>query len=114
MYVVKESSLVTENHFQQLWIKVQCKKLKSFLLCTAYRPPDRPVSFLDELGSALMDCLLPGLEVILLANGDLSCDLMDSCVGGRALLNFFAEFNLTQLVKERTRVNETSQTLIDI
>ena len=110
--VVKESSLVTENHFQQLWIKVQCKKLKSFLLCTAYRPPDTPISLLDGLGSVLMDCLLPGLEVILL--GDLNCNLMDSCASGRALLDFCAEFNLTQLVKGPTRVTETSQTLIDI
>jgi hypothetical protein len=110
--VIKKSSLVTENLFQQLWIKVQCKKLKSFLLCAAYRPPDTPIGFLDDLGNALIDCLLPGLEVILV--GDLNCNLMDSCVSGRALSDFCVEFNLTQLVKEPTRVTDTSQTLIDV
>jgi hypothetical protein len=68
---------------------------------------------LDDLGNALIDCLLPGLEVILV--GDLNCNLMDSCVSGRALsADFCVEFNLTQLVKEPTRVTDTSQTLIEV
>ena len=45
--VVHLSPAVTECNFQQLWLKVQCKKFKSFLLCTAYRPPNSPISFLD-------------------------------------------------------------------
>ena len=36
--VITELSAVSDCNFQQLWLKVQCKKLKSFLLCTVYRP----------------------------------------------------------------------------
>ena len=47
--VVTEFSAVSDCNFQQLWLKVQCKKLKSFLLCTVYRPPNSPISFLEDL-----------------------------------------------------------------
>ena len=33
-------SSVSEYSFQQLWFKVQCRKFRSFLLCTVFRPPD--------------------------------------------------------------------------
>ena len=35
------SEISSKNHedFQQLWIKVQIRQSKSFLICTAYRPP---------------------------------------------------------------------------
>ena len=45
---VNHLSSVSETDFQQLWIKLRCKKLKSFLLCTVYRPPSTPMSFLEH------------------------------------------------------------------
>lgn len=59
-----------------------------------------------------MDSLLTGMEFIII--GDLNCNLQGNCSDGRALSNFCSALNLTQLVKETTRVTETSQTLIDI
>lgn len=59
-----------------------------------------------------MDSLLTGMEVIII--GDLNCNLQGNCSDGRALYNFCSALNLTQLVKEPTRVTEISQTLIDI
>lgn len=50
--VIEKWSTVFESNFQQLWLKVQCKKFKSFLLCTAYRPPDTPKDFLETLSEA--------------------------------------------------------------
>ena len=43
--VIEKWSSVSESNFQQLQLKVQCKKFKSFLLCTVYRPPDAPIDF---------------------------------------------------------------------
>ena len=57
-------------NLKQFWLKVQCKKLKSFLLCTVYRPPSSPISFLEDLEKALLDSLLAGMEVIII--GDLN------------------------------------------
>ena len=100
------------SNFQQLWLKVQCKKFKSFLVCTVYRPPDAPISFLEELGRTLVDSLLQGVNIIIL--GDLNCDVLGNCPDGRALEDFCSTFNLTQLVKAPTRVSETSKTIIDV
>ena len=110
--VVTEFSAVTDCNFKQLWLNVQCKKLKSFLLCTVYRPPSSPISFLEDLEKAFLDSLLAGMEVIII--GDLNCNLQGNCPDGRALFDFCSTLNLTQLVKEPTRVTERSQTLIDI
>ena len=110
--VLEEWSSVSERNFQQLWLKVQCKKFKSFLVCTVYRPPDAPISFLEELGRTLVDSLLQGVNIIIL--GDLNCDVLGNCPDGRALEDFCSTFNLTQLVKAPTRVSETSKTIIDV
>ena len=91
---------------------MQCKKLKSFMLCTVYRPPSSPINFLEDLNINFMDFLLSGLDVILL--GDLNCNLLGSCSDGQALLDFCAPTNLVQLVKDLTRITETSQSLIDV
>ena len=59
-----------------------------------------------------MDSLLLGMEVIII--GDLNCDLQGNSPDGRALSDFSSTLDLTQLVKEPTRVTDKSQTLIDI
>ena len=92
--------------------KVQCKKFKSFLLCTVYRPPNSPITFPEDIEKTIVDSLLLGTEVIII--GDLNCNLQGNCPNGRALSDFCSTFNLTQLVKEPTRVTNRSQTLIDV
>lgn len=71
-----------------------------------------PISFLEDLENVFVDSLLTGMEVIII--GDLNCNLHGNCSDDRALSNFCSALNLTQLVKEPTRVTERSQTLIDI
>ena len=63
--VIEKWSSVSESNFQQLWLKVQCKKFKSFLLCTVYRPPDAPIDFLENLSETFVDSLLHGSNVII-------------------------------------------------
>ena len=99
-----ELSAFSYCNFQQLWLKVQCKKLKSFLLCTIYRPPNSPITFLEDIEKTFVDFLLLGMEVIII--GDLNCNLQGNCPDGRALSDFCATFNLTQMVKEPTRVTD--------
>ena len=60
----------------------------------------------------IVDSLLLGMEVIII--GDLNCNRQGNCPDGRALSDFCSTFNLTQLVKEPTRVTDRSQTLIDV
>ena len=46
--VVKEFSGISESGVHQLWLLVQHRKLKSLLVCIVYRPPDTPISFLND------------------------------------------------------------------
>lgn len=114
--IIAELSAVSDCNFQKLWLKVQCKKLKSFLLCTVYRPPNSPpnspITFIEDIEKTFVDSLLLGMEVIII--GDLNCNLQGNCPDGRTLSDFCATFNLTQMVKEPTRVTDKSQTLIDV
>ena len=91
---------------------MQCKKFKSFLLCTVYRPPDAPIDFLENLSETFVDSLLHGSNVIIL--GDLNCNLIGGDPDGHALSDFCSTFGLSQLVKTATRVTEKSKSLIDV
>ena len=92
-----------------MWLKVQCKKFKSFLLGTVYRPPDAHINFLENLSETFVDFLLRGLNVIIL--GDLNFNLFGSDPNGRALSGSCLTFGLSQLVKIATRVTEKSSHL---
>ena len=108
--VIEKWSLLSESNFQQLWLKVQCKKFKSFLLCTVYRPLDAPIDFLEGLSETFVDSLLHGSNVLIL--GDLNCNVLGTDPDGRTLINFCSTFGLTQVVKTATRVTENSKSLI--
>ena len=103
---------MSESNFQQLWLKAQCKKFKSFLLCTVYGPPDAPIDFLEGLSETFVDSLLHGLNVLIL--GDLNCNVLGTDPDGRTLINFCSTFGLTQVVKTATRVTENFKSLIDV
>ena len=73
---------------QQLWLKVQCRKSKSFLLCAAYRPDLVSMSrFLDDFITSFMESLLLGMEGMVA--GDLNADILpgSSCPEGQALMD---------------------------
>ena len=67
-------SNISENSFPQLWLNVNCKKLKPFLLCTVYRSPNTPTSFLETLSESFMDSQLVGSEVVILRDLILRCN----------------------------------------
>ena len=94
------------------WLKVQCKKCKSFLLCTVYRPPDAPIDFLENLSERFVDYLLHGSNVIIM--GDLNCNRIGSDREGHVLSDFCSTFGLSHFVKTATRVTGKSKSLIDV
>ena len=86
-------SLVSGKGFQQLWLKVQSRRYRSFVIFTAYRPPSTPLNFMDDLAESLIESLLLGLDVIIL--GDLNCNLLQDKAESHALSDFCSTFNLT-------------------
>ena len=109
---IENLSSVTSDGLQQLWLKVEMRSCKSFLLNTVYRPPSTPVKFLDDLTRVFIDSLLRGLDIFVIS--DLNCNLLSEDYESRAFSDFCTTLNLTQLIKSPTRITESSQSLIDV
>ena len=50
--ILKDLSGTSTTWFQQLWLQVQYKKIRSFVICAVYRPPDCHVSCFEDFVSA--------------------------------------------------------------
>lgn len=62
--VLKDLSRNSDSGFHQLWVQVQQKKLKSFLLCVTYRTPDCPLScFVEDFIHQYLQALTYGKSV---------------------------------------------------
>ena len=112
---IDKLSTTTDANSQQLWLKVWCRKSKSFLLCAAYRPDSEAMSrFLDDFTASYMDSPLLGMEVMV--TGYLNADILLGypCPEGRALMDLWDSLNLSQLVTQPTRTTDTSVMLIDV
>ena len=111
--ILKDLSGTSTTWFQQLWLQVQYKKIRLFVICAVYRPPDCHVScFEDFLKPSSTYALSLNKPVIIL--GDLNCNLLQQNPDGLSLLNFVSELNLKQLITSPTRITESSESLIDV
>ena len=111
--ILKDLSGTSTTWFQQLWLQVQYKKIRSFVICAVYRPPDCHVScFEDFLKPSSTHALSLNKPVIIL--GDLNYNLLQQNPDGLSLLNFVSELNLEQLITSPTRTTEFSESLIDV
>ena len=64
----KEMSVTSETGFQQLWVQIQLEKLRSIVLCVAYRPEYCPVScFVDNFMDKYSQALTFGKNIIIAA-----------------------------------------------
>ena len=112
--VLKELSSISERNFHQLWINVQCKKLKSTIICVTYRPDDSPLSSFEEvLKPSYIQALLLDKPITII--GDLNCDgLKKTGPEFKALEKFYTDMNLKQLITKPTRITATTQSLLDV
>lgn len=116
--VIRRTDLEKSN-VEGLWPEVCLPKSRSFLVGTFYRPPTSSNHSVKDLMPVLEDTLqaatATGKEVII--TGDLNCDLSakrslpTECKQLKSLLK--AE-NLTQLIKQPTRITQDSSTLLDV
>jgi hypothetical protein len=111
--ILKDLTGISQSGFHQLWLQIQHKKIRSFLLCVTYRPPDSPVShFVDEFTDAYAK---PSLMVKWCwLYGDLNCDLLKCSSESDAFYNLCSILNLSQLVTLPTRVTPTTSSQIDV
>ena len=100
-----------------LWIELIRDKCKPTFICCAYRAPDVDFNgFISSLQNSMSAVDLKKSDVIIL--GDLNVNMLPKSKipkkDKQELLNFSRAFDLTQLIKEPTRVSDTSRTQIDL
>lgn len=112
--VLHEISEISETGLHQLWIKIQVRNLKSFLVSTTYRPPNVPITCINtDLSTSLVAALLYNNPVYIL--GDLNCNLLDPNIPeSQTLIEFCQSFNLSQVVTKPTRLTDKSESLLDV
>ena len=111
---LNDLSYIADSGLHMLWLRVQVGNLRSFLICTAYRPPNAPLNcFETDFSRTLVSALLMSKPIYIL--GDLNCNVLNTgdpaC---QALLNFCSTFNLVQLITQPTRITESLATLLDV
>ena len=99
------------------WFKIVRQKCKPILICSVYKAPDADLeSFISSLEDTLLKLDYSNSDLVLL--GDFNVDFSPykgkQNPAKQKLLNFTRLLELSQLVKEPTRVTDTSQTTIDL
>ena len=93
---------------EALWIQLQTIEGK-VLLCCCYRPPDQG-AFWDLFNTVLDDVKSDGSKYMFIL-GDINAD--PNTANGRKLHQLCMEQNLDCMVKEPTRITNTSATILD-
>ena len=95
-------------------LEIQKPNSCPFLIATWYRPPNTPLDYFKKFEMFLKEADARYSEIYIL--GDLNCNILSNPpeVHTTHLLDLMVDYQLAQLIKEPTRVNAKSQTLIDV
>ena len=111
--VLKDISHLSDNYFHQFWLKLQCRKLRSVVICVSYRPPGCPVSCFEELlKPSYIQALTMNKPIAVL--GDLNCNVLKESPESDALSNFLCKTILKQIITTPTGITDTCESLIDV
>ena len=104
-----------EDGIECIWTEVLVKNSKPILVGNLYRPPDSsdylPEDFNDRFETMLSNVCCEDKETLLL--GDFNCDY-SKANKNQPLKSIIASFGLHQQVTTPTRIDETSQSMIDL
>lgn len=111
---LSEICYISESGLHQLWLKIQVRNFKSFLVCAAYRPPNAHLECFDsDFRNTLFSALSLNLPVYIL--GDVNCNLLGlQDPPAQAFVSFCSCFNLSQVISLPTRITESTESLIDV
>ena len=101
---------------QCLWIEITPPKIRGFIFCSCYRPPnvDNEAAYVEGLRNMLT--VVADREKEIVTTGDLNFDLKQSNkpASTKRFINMTKEFSLRQIIDNFTRITEHSKTLIDL
>ncbi|XP_028518360.1 uncharacterized protein LOC114576263, partial [Exaiptasia diaphana] len=108
---------LNRTDYEYVWIELLRNKCKPTLICCAYRAPDvNAKDFISSLSNSMSSIDLDKSDVVLL--GDLNVNLLKNSKGCKKdkqeLLKFSRTYDFKQLIKEPTRITDTSRSLIDL
>jgi len=119
MYINKNSDFTYKlrtdlmpTELEMIIVEIVCSKSKPFIVISWYRPESEIVLF-DHFQCILEKIEEENKDVIVI--GDVNCDLLTdnpSCYT-KKMKEITDSFNMTQLIKEATRVTENTESLID-
>ncbi|KAK3105551.1 hypothetical protein FSP39_000258 [Pinctada imbricata] len=99
-----------QGHIETIWLEVVIPNNKSIFLCSAYRPPSAPTSWIEYLSDEITSaCSCNNNEIILC--GDFNIYYLND--PPRYWTNALEQFEFTQVIDKPTRVTDKSATLID-
>ena len=99
-----------EGSIESIWIELFVPGSKSILLCSAYRPPSSPTSWVDGLANEVRKASLCDDTEVILA-GDFNLDYVTR--PPQFWINAIEEFHMSQIITTPTRVTVKSATLLD-
>ena len=103
-----------EENLELIWCKIDPPFHASFLICCFYRSPSVSLSDSMELFLNNLDTVT-GSKLEYIVIGDLNINCLEDTFNNRNEIQYLCDlFNISQLVKEPTRVTTTSKTLIDV
>ncbi|XP_072043447.1 uncharacterized protein [Amphiura filiformis] len=109
--VFKEKSNLHDDSIEALWIEINLPHTKPLLLGTVYRVPNSKVDYIDKLDQVFQNHTSLYDDVIIV--GDFNLDLSKRYEASK--VNTLATHsNMKQLIKDYTRITETSKTKIDL
>ena len=100
---------IEASNIEAPWVEISLPNAKPFLICTVYRPPSSNSEWIDQFEEELSIAQATGLEVILM--GDFNID--DTVNSNKKWQHLIDLFDLFQMIREPTRVTETTSTIID-
>ena len=105
---------VSNKHCEALWTRVNMTHCKDIIVCNIYRPPGSNLkSCIDYLESSLSRINLKKVDIFIM--GDLNVDFSDKkSVNYKKLLFFLKANQLTQRIKESTRITQMTTSILDL
>ena len=81
---------------------------------SVYRPPNSSIELFEKIEKLFQNLDNERKELILV--GDLNCDFINNAANNQTkqLIDLINAFQLTQLIKEPTRITDTTATLLDV
>ena len=100
------------DNLEVVTLQIANSKFKPFIVTSIYRPPGKPVSYFNDMEALLASLDSDNKEAIIM--GDTNCDFLNSSNNDtKNLKRVLSLHNLTQIIKEPTRITGISETLID-